>query len=174
MKVDMEQFHRRLLDCFPPKALPPERVYGGSPERAAVDDEVQELCSLAGGKSWLELGIKECRTLAEYLSLMSDEAFVAYLPAFLEGAILDLDAGYEGIMSLVVSILCPQRVNGRTDEFVASRVKLFNEQQSRLIAEWLDQLKKLRISDFLAEDVNCALRSYWGQWLIHSETAKSW
>jgi hypothetical protein len=164
LKDDMEQFHAQMVVCFPPRRIPESRIYGGSAERAAVDPEVQELCNLTGGKTWSEIEVEHLSKLSEYLTLMSNEAFTAFLPAFLEICIEELDAAEEGTTSIVVSAICPLTGEGYMDEFTLERLKLFDERQARVIAGWLQCSAKFSISDALADDIKRTLESYWFRW----------
>ena len=162
---DMQHFRSRLLDCFPAIRVPPRAIYGGSAERAAGDSEVQELCSSLAGKTWQELDGELTRSIVEYLSLMSDEAFVAYLPAFLLAGAEYFEAGDEWVASNTVASLCPPRDEEGMHPFLLRRLRSFSEMQSHLIAEWLIIISRIDSNEYLVDDIKRALHSYWAQWL---------
>jgi hypothetical protein len=166
---DTQHFRSRLLDSFPAIRVPPRAIYGGSSERAAGDSEVQELCSSLAGKTWQELDGNLIRSIVEYLSLMSDEAFVAYLPAFLLAGAEHLEAGDQWVASNTVASLCPLRSEEGMHPFLLRRLRSFNEIQSHVIAEWLIIISRIDLNEYLVDDIKRALHAYWDQWLDSME-----
>lgn len=164
-----EELKLRLIADFPAIRIPYAAIYGGSPERAQVDDEVQELCSFLADRTWQEIDAKVVGKVVEYLPLMSDEAFVAYLPTFLLRGIETLEEG-EWIAKTTAFNLNPS-ADGKMIPYMLARLKRFNANQSRLVAEWLNMIAQRPVSKLLANYVERALGAYWADWLTPKDGA---
>jgi hypothetical protein len=179
MTGEIQKFKARLNSEFPPIRLPYSAIYDCSPERAQGDDEVQELCAFLAEKTWQEIDTELAQSMVQYIPLMSDAAFLAYLPAFLLSGIERLGQGDEFIAGTVVFGLNPRTSDGETIHYMLARLKSFNESQSRLIAEWLTKVAEGPITKFLANDIEHALRAYSADWLkkegviaLHNRTSR--
>lgn len=159
----MEHFRSRFLRDFPPVRLTAPAIYAGSSTRAELDSEVQELCRLLDGKTWLELKPNDVRALVEYLTLMSEEAFIAYLPAFLEVGTVDLACGDEGVISIVLLTLSPRPANGGRSQCFPGYRNSLRGNQAKLILEWLLEISGFSVTDILRDDIDRAIRSFQAQ-----------
>jgi len=101
--------------------------------------------------------------------MMSDEAFVAYLPAFLLAGAEYLEAGDEWVANNTVASLCPLRDEQSMHPFLLRRLRSFNEMQSNMIAEWLMIISRIDLNECLVHVIKRALHTYWAEWLDSME-----
>lgn len=137
MSSDVGEYRERLKRVFPLVRLSSDQIYNGSPERAAVDEEVQEMIGLLSGKEWTELTLADVELLSEYLWYMTGNACRACLPAFLCLGLEECRTGGIHAPRLLASLLCPMREDGSIDHHSLELLTSLDDSQSSLVFEWL-------------------------------------
>lgn len=131
MSWDQHSYAERLKEAFASEVV----TEVTSPLAKEVKAEGAQRMNLAlAGKTWNEIGPDMAMRAAPDLITLSQEAFVAFLPAFLRGAAFDLDG--EGA-TYVFYALAPL---DQLDAYYDRTCQLFTPQQANLIAELLEQM----------------------------------
>ena len=106
-------------------------------EDQAILDEDQDLFKALKGRRWTEVPKQLLETLPDGHALLSDEAFVVFLPAWLCRALDDID-GQNEVRNFVVYAFSPRHdmVPEMTDHTL-HRLQLLNPEQRRVVRSLL-------------------------------------